>query len=276
MFRKIASKELIAWNQKGWIPGPAEDEEAFLARIQKLDHFFSSPPTNVDDFLTDIDWEGARRITQRLYGFAPDWIVAHYSNENLPFYQGGAAWLFEEKGIKIPLIQLKKRFERGSLYKIYRKEEVLAHEAVHAVRMGFESPKFEEIFAYKTSPSFFRKWLGPIFQTSWESILFLLLLAIPLSAQIAFYFVQPFKGWWILFLIPWFYLFLLGIRLGLLHLQLHRCLKNLKRLVGNQALPFAFRLTDEEILAFAKIDSIEDYIKEQHSLRWRMLKARFL
>lgn len=271
---KIAPKELLLYAQRGLIPLPDEDEAAFLARTKKLDHFFSYPPPTIDHFLTDGDWEGARNITRSLFGFSPDWIVAYFGNDNLPFYQGGATWLLEEKGAQIPLIQLKSKFESGSLYKIYRKDEVVAHEAVHAVRLGYECPKFEEIFAYMTAPSFLRKWLGPIFQKPWESALFVFFLFLPLAAQIALFFIEPFPGLWTLFILPWLYLLLLGARLGYLHLCLKRCLKKLEQLFpSSQPLSIAFRLTDEEILLFAKssLNETQRYIKEQKSLRWKSL-----
>ncbi|NGX38613.1 MAG: hypothetical protein K1000chlam2_01788, partial [Chlamydiae bacterium] len=162
-------KNLQDFNQKGWIPGPLEEEKKFLKRIETLDHFFSNPPSDIDHFLTDADWTVAQEKTKALYDLSPDWIVAYYSNRNLPFFQGAATWITEKDTMRIPLVQLKEKFEEGSLMRLYRREEVLAHEAVHAARMQFDEPYFEEIFAYKTSPRSWRRFFGPLFQSSWES-----------------------------------------------------------------------------------------------------------
>lgn len=279
MFKKIAPEELLNFNERGWIPGPDEDEKTFLHRIKELDHFFSYPPPSVDDFLTDRDWESARGLTSKLFDFSSHWIVAHYSNQNLPFFQGAATWLFEKNGVQMPLIQLKTKFEEGSLYKIYRKEEVLAHECVHAARMAFHGPKFEEIFAYKTSALPLRKYAGPLFQKSWESTIFFVLLIFPFLVQAIFLFLEPFPYWWGVLLFPWAYLALLGIRLAYLHIKLSKCLQKVGKVLLKpaQALPFAFRLTDEEILHFAKSspEEIKVYAKAQKSLRWRLITTAY-
>ncbi|GAG44421.1 unnamed protein product, partial [marine sediment metagenome] len=39
------------------IPGPEEKEKAFLERVKILEDHFSTPPQNIDLFLTDSDWE---------------------------------------------------------------------------------------------------------------------------------------------------------------------------------------------------------------------------
>lgn len=279
MYKKIAPEELVSFNRRGWIPGPDEDEDTFLLRIKELDHFFSYPPAWVDDFLTDRDWEPARAMTSSLFDFSSQWIVAHYSNRNLPFFQGAATWLFEKKGIQMPVIQLRTKFENGSLYKIYRKEEVLAHESVHAARMAFHGSKFEEIFAYKTSGLVLRKCAGPLFQKSWESTLFFVFLILPFFVQALFLFIEPFPYWWTVLFFPWAYLAFLGGRLTYLHIRLRQCLQRVGRALVHpaQALPFVFRLTDEEILDFARSspEKIKEYAKNQKSLRWHLLSLAY-
>ena len=53
--------------------------------------------------------------------------------------------------------------------------------------MKFEEPQFEELLAYRNSPAAWRRWLGPIVEAPWESLLFmlslLLLLALDLYLQ---------------------------------------------------------------------------------------------
>ncbi|HSX04832.1 MAG TPA: hypothetical protein VLG76_08920 [Rhabdochlamydiaceae bacterium] len=267
---KIRPEDLLNFNERGLIPGPDENEEAFLTRIQKLDHFFSYPTETIDDFLTDGDWGPARTLTHKLFDFSLDWVVAHYSNKNLPFFQGAATWLIDQNGIQIPIIQLKTKFESGGLYKIYHKEEVLAHESIHAARMAFNAPQFEEIFAYMTAKSSLRKCLGPIFQKSWESYVFLIFFIA------SFFFQIFFPHWQLLFLLPWFYFAFLGMRLTFLRFKLGGCLRKLSKLLfdPSDALPVAVRLTDQEIFLFAKssADQIQSYIREQSSLRWKLLR----
>lgn len=261
---RIRLEDLLNFNARGLFPGPGETEEQFLSRLEKLDHFFAYPPEELDCFLTDGDWKEARALTTDLFGFSIDWAVAYYSNKKLPFFQGAATWLIEEQGVQIPMIQLKTRLERQTLYKIYQKKEILAHESVHAARMAFKAPQFEEIFAYMTASSFTRKWLGPLFQKSWESYLFLILLVGSIGLQLVL-------GQDFFFLLPWVYFAFLFGRLALTRSKLRRCLKKLK------SLPLMLRLTDQEILFFAKAseEQIRDYIAKQTELRWRLLKAAY-
>lgn len=154
----ITDLELLLFAKRGLIPGPNEDEKAFLQRASKLESF--SPE----------DWKEAHAKTEKLYGFAIDWVSCTYSNHKLPFWEGAATWISEEG---IPSIQLRNGFKKGK-YLGYTRSEVLAHEAVHAARSAFEEPRFEEILAYRTSTNFFRKCLGPLFRKPKESLLFLL------------------------------------------------------------------------------------------------------
>lgn len=55
----------------------------------------------------------------------------------------------------------------------YSTEEVLRHEFVHFGRKHFPNSFYEEIMAYRTSPSFFRRNFGP-FLSSWYGIGFCL------------------------------------------------------------------------------------------------------
>jgi len=255
-------------NRKGWIPGPEEDEKHFLARVKTLKHFFSYPPEDIDHFLTDGDWQGARMITENLYGFSPEWIVAYYSNRKLSFFQGAATWISKQDDVRIPLIQLKEKFETGSLHKLYRREEVLAHEAVHAARMQFDEPVFEEYFAYKTSPHWWRRVFGPIFQRPWEAYLFLILLLIPLGIEVARYF-HPELSYFFSYL-PAIFFMLLLLRLSFLHLTLCLALKKFKSYLREPSKVWhaALYLKDLEIFQLA-FSSKKRLVKKDY--RWKLL-----
>ncbi|MCI0381697.1 MAG: hypothetical protein L0207_01405 [Chlamydiae bacterium] len=254
----ISDQELIHLNQRGFIPGPEESEDQFLKRVEKLEIFFSYPPKKIDHYLTDGEWEGATKITKQLFDFGPDWIIGFYDNRNLSFFQGAATWIEKKEDVSIPLIQLRKKFFSGSFFYLYSREEVLAHEAVHAARSAFHEEKFEEIFAFYSSKNSFRRWMGPLFQKSWEAGVFIALLLIPFFVQISsLWFGFPdFLTW--LFLLPLSYAFFLLTRLAFLKGRLNRYLKKLESLLGKEkALQVAFRSKDEEILNLARVNSEE-------------------
>lgn len=244
MLQKTKDK-FIALNRKGLFPGPGEKEKAFLERVQALEEFFSNPPSEVDDFLTDGEWKASRDLLSEQYDFAPDWIVAHFGNAKLPFFQAGATWISEKNSLRIPLVQLKARYRE----KPVALTEILAHEAVHAARMQFDEPRFEELLAYQTSRFSWRRLLGGLFMRSWESILFLWLLLLPFVVELSLTFSPEGGNWEIFFWTPWVYLaYLLGRNLlnwGTLALARRRLIREYPHLEKPWAV--LARLTDEEI-----------------------------
>ncbi|NGX62079.1 MAG: hypothetical protein K940chlam9_01572 [Chlamydiae bacterium] len=224
--------------KRGEIPGPAEPIEAFVNRCSL--HRFSSSSVEV-------------------FGFSPDWIEVDYSNEGLSFFEGGCTWI-GEKGASI---QLRKDFAKKKSYFGYQKEELLAHETVHLIRQAFEEPVFEEILAYQTSSSPFRRYFGPFFRNPKESRLFLLsLLAIAVGGlffPLSYAFLLPLLGG------GFFRLFLS-----------QRALRQARNHIGNyvgkkNALPFLISLTDQEIFLFAKQTDLLSYAQKQTCLRWKQL-----
>jgi len=263
--------------EKGFIPGPKETEKQFLARAEALNHFFSNPPENLDHFLTDGDWDSARETTKHLFGFSPDWIVAYYSDARLTFFQGAATWIKSYNQIRIPVIQLKEKFETGSLHRLYRREEVLAHEAVHAARMQFDEPIFEEFFAYKTSPHGWRRFFGPIFQRPWEAYLFIVLLLIPLGLEISRFFYPDISPHFVY--LPFIFFAILLLRLTTLHVILAIALRRLTGYLKSpeRRLAAALCLTDREIFRVASLPKkkLEKFLKKEHTLRWKLLRDSY-
>ena len=272
-------KNLEEYNHRGWIPGPEETKETYLKRIEALDHFYSHPPHDIDHFLTSRDWKRANEKLIHLYDFAPDWIVAYYSNKKLSFFQGAATWISEKNHLRIPLVQLKKKFEEGGLFKLYRREEVLAHEAIHAARMQFDEPRFEEMFAYKTSPHFFRRFFGPLFEKPWEANLFIILAFLPIIAEAfrLFWFDHPSFDY-VLAPTLTFLSYLLA-RLLVLRFTLALALKRLKGMLKNPMKKWAvaLRLKDREIFRFAyeKKDKLDAFLKQEKTLRLQLLKDTY-
>lgn len=279
-FSQISSEDLLLYNKQGWLPGPKEEEKEYLQRIKALYHFMSYPPSDIDQFLTDTEWQGVHEILYQCYDIRPDWIIVYYRNAGLNIFEGAATWIMEQDQVRIPIVQLKEKFMSGKMWKIYHRDEIIAHEAIHAVRMQFDDPYFEEIFAYKTSPFFFRRVFGPLFQKPWESTLLLALLLLPLiGVSLQLFFEKSFL-WPFLFWIPVIYVGILLLRLltlrCVLALALSRLRSFLKEPKKNWAV--ALRLTDREIFrcAFQKKKTLEQFFKSQKSLRWKYIEKAYL
>jgi hypothetical protein len=200
--KSLSNAKLLELFARGLIPGPEESEEAFLERVERA------------LVLESAHWQEASLSTKALFGFAIDWVAVTFSSQNLSWWEGGATFI--DAGAHIVL---RPAFAKGSCLGTSL-EEVLAHEAVHAARMRFDEPKFEEMLAYATSKKRWKRCLGPLFSHRW---------AVPclfISAFLAFFY-------------PW----LLVVPFGPLlwrHLQFHRCRKKFP-------LSAMLCMTDEEI-----------------------------
>jgi len=277
----ITDKELLELNSLGFILGPEEDEEHFGKRVKLSKEIFLDPDKAIHDVEGGkikkplLGWVRAQLLN--LYDFSPENFFGFFSNKNLSFFQGAATWQMEKEGIKLPLVQLRKNMKKGSYLGIYKMEEILTHEAVHAARITFKEPIFEECFAYLTSTSSFRRIFGPIVRYSWEGWFFV-------------------SSLFCSFLFNWFFLFFDKVMLaffsslciflsfslmvvGLVRLLKTRIIfkKTYKRLdeITNKALAVMVRLSDGEIKMFSKMKSsqIYKYIAEESekSLRFKII-----
>lgn len=280
---QLTDQQLLALNRQGLIPGPMEEESVFLKRVEyclNLTHHLSVPLSQ------DVLMIPSRDLGY-YYDAAIDWVPVVFSNERLAPWHGGCAWIFQE-GDTTPtaaFIQLRQAFQTKKKYLgLYDRNELLRHELVHVGRMVFEEKRFEEMLAYGTSTYAFRRWFGPLVQASWESIVFVLTLAILFVFDL-FLFSTGQNDWFeialTLKLIP---LGLVGIallRLARKQWQYHRCLSQLESVLesASTARAVAFRLTDDEICAFGRFteDQIRHYasVRSGEELRWRLIQLAY-
>jgi hypothetical protein len=229
----IDDNALLEYFQRGLIPGPEESEEAFLQRVNQ-----AKP-------LSHAEWSGL----PSLFGVAIDWVPISYSNHQIAWWEGAATWISEDQ---LPSIQLRIHFQKGSFLG-YSRNEVLSHEAIHAARMRFEEPQFEEVLAYATAPRAWKRFFGPLFSRTWEPLV--LMLGVLL-------------GTWR----PEIPLLMIGLSLGwLMYRQwiFKRCCRKL-------SLPAVLCLTDVEMkkLAWMSDDQIQAYLEKGSTLLIR-LRRRF-
>ena len=236
-------------NERGLVPGPLETESSFFLRVMQS--------KNVN--LSTERKDGAVKA----FDFSIDWIPIEYSNKNLFFFEAGALFSDEKKA----RIQLSKKFLKKKSFFV-DKSELLSHEAVHAMRLQFKENRFEEIFAYLTSKSKWRREFGPLIKTTKESKFFffslcgcsLASLMHPVFSCVSFAFLSAFV-----------------FRLWKDQKILRKCIKNLSAFVSHNPIHLALRLTDLEVLTFAKSSQSEiaDYMNKQVSIRWKMLKDAY-
>lgn len=297
MDMNLSEKELLEYNKVGLIPGPSETKEAFTERAtyclnlqnQIPEMLAHELPFSRDEIhLTNEILESGCKKARSIYDIFPSWVPLFFSNYKLSFWHGGCAWIFQQKqnSPTSAFFQLRQNFRKSKTYLgVYDQDELISHELSHVGRMMFEEPKFEEILAYRSSKSSFRRFFGPIVQSSYESTIFVLFLLLLITVDF-FTITGGYKDPFSLSLIGRFGILCLIsyalVRLWLRQKQFKGCLKNLRKTVSNihEADAVIYRLTDDEIIAFSRQspEEIQQYAEEQktHTLRWKLLdKAYF-
>jgi hypothetical protein len=232
---------LLELNRQGFIPGPGETEDRFLQRVQKTkEKFFQQK--------TEFDW--AKETIFELFDFSPESLPVLISNRGLKIWEAAACWI--EDGV--PLLQIRSR----SIRRI-SKQELLAHEAIHAARAGFDEIEFEEFFAFASAEKRWRRIFGPIVRRNWE--------VWPFLASCTFVFT--FLGVLPVCALSLFALF-----------RLYNSQKRLKNAADflnskledeKKVRSILFRLTDHEISKFAE----GIWLDGDQSLRWRLLRLAY-
>ena len=245
---------LLRLNRRGIFFGPTESTKDFLLRAETLPSK-SNPST----------------LLEKKFGCAPDWIDVRTHSKGLSPWEGAATWIEESDAGRTCWVQLKDSF----LTRLYAKDEVIAHEMVHAVRFMFDENRFAEILAYQTSSSRFRRYFGPLFTHSKESKWLVAMIAISwfiYTAEVVF--DLRFFGESVLFA-PLLVIGLASLRLRRSQTLFSSALRNLEKAIRAAPLPLALRLTDKESEFFAH--SIPEEIRafaiseQEKSLRWRQL-----
>lgn len=287
MLHHSSEEKWVEWNKLGFIPGPEESEEEFSQRVDYCQNlpFHLTQQTRAEfpfkewDEESNIFLEEAFPLTEELYGIKPTWVPLFFSNYQLSPWHGGCAWIFQlkENSPTAAFLQLRAAFRQFPLYlKLYKRKELMAHELSHVGRMVYEEPHFEEVLAYQSS-SGWRKWLGPLVQSSKESLFFIILLGFVMMVNLALLSVgsslAPY-AW----MIPLLIIFLGLVRLWKRHRSYRRCLTTLCSLMPEKkARHLIYRLRDEEIEKFSWFSpfQIEDFIHASSllSFRWNFLKT---
>ena len=249
-------------DQKGLFILPGETASLYTKRTEPfLEH--------AED---DVQHKKARNRVQELFDIDPVWVRVTYSNKDLYPWEGACLWYDE-----VPSIQLRKSFiESDRIFGFYHKDEILAHEYVHAVRACFGQAEFEEMLAYATSGPV-RGFLGPLFDAPRDSLLVVAVFTLITVSALA---TVTFENAYAIFVwLSCFGTVLLGFlffRLVRKFCQFRRCLKRLSHICP-KPLSVMIRLTDEEIKLFSEL-SVDDsrvYVNSLSDYRWTELKKRF-
>lgn len=243
------------FDRLGFLPRDGETKEEYQNRFTSRELLFSKENYHRLAVLLK------EKRTEELYGFSPEAIWGFFSKKKLPIWYGAMTWVMEDD---TPIIQFRKKKLFG-----YSLEEVASHEAVHAFRSDFSGDRFEEIFAYQTSKNKLRRKIGPLFRSPWQIRGFFLTLFVPWLSPPSYLFMS--------YVIPFGYLVIQWFRLQFDYKLFEKAFVSVKAHFPKSPNPLAIlvRMSEEEILLFAKGLGIKEYIEkmEKNSLRWQQIIA---
>jgi hypothetical protein len=284
---------LAQLDEAGLFLEPAETFEMFYERLKRLRHSFADINDQLDsetgfapfydlkfsrnDLISDEVMDEAAEISNTLYAFKINWVPGFFLSTNLGMLWGGCAISVPEEDFSLFLIR--KSFRSRKKWFIYRRDELLAHELCHIARAPLHDYRFEEHFAYQTSFSRLRRYMGNCFIYRYDAIwfllpvLFLLAIQILITAGLINLPIMPF--WFMAGTYP-LWLFIRNQRSRNI---LHRAKRKLAR-ICNYPNAVLFRCTATEIAEFANAPT-DNLIKElwlrncENELRWRVIDYRF-
>lgn len=285
--------DLIRLDKAGFFPAPEESFEDFKARV--LNTVTGAEDTasilaELKSCLPEMSsCKAENRIPQEimleaskrdidLFSFSVDWVPGFFSSAKLGILWGGCALYIPERNLHVFVIR--SDFKEKSKWFIYDRNEILSHELCHTARQVLGSTKYEEHFAYMTSTSPLRNFMGSCFKTAGDALLFLLPVMLLPFIQIIntiFDFYIPVWPFWLLVLAVMSFFFFRNIgERG----TISKARQLLLSSGVKEAVPILFRCTDEEINEIAALqnDAVASYIKTkaESEMRWKIIDARFI
>ena len=281
---------LLKLNAHGIFPAPEENAEDFRRRLlkeyaytrkihkaqqnhqDKITLWENADGTNKIEVKSEAAisrdlFEPAFETTRELYDFAIDYVPGFYLFEKVGLLWGGCSIYDDETEMKIFL--LRPAFKNKKRFLIYDRTELIAHELCHCARQVMHDHAIEEYFAYQTSCSRLRKYIGNCFIRECDALLFLFPALLLPIAQVIKNFV-----WMPLPILP-FWLLLAGV-LGFFLIRNQKCrniiAKARRKLKNMSDRPDAilFRSTLDELKLLNT--SFETYFNSLSPLRQKIIK----
>ena len=255
---------LIALDRRGLLAAPGESVEEYLARIRGLQRSIGALDEALSkdgryevegmevfsrDRIKPSFFDCANSQCLRLFGFSADWVPAFFINPSFSFLFGGCSFSMPPDFFSMFIIR--RSFKNSRRWLFYGRDELIAHEMCHVARAPLESRTFEESFAYRTSASPFRRLVGGIFLSQWDSFLLLGSTFVLLLAQVCNLFLTRLPMW-LFWLLPLLVLVWLLLRYWRLRRRMSNAQSALEAEYGENAAKVLFRCSDDEIDALAK------------------------
>ncbi len=287
-------EELAVLDAAGYLVGRDEDIDAFRERLRKLgeqeeefnrsiqekgeaEPFPGLRVREADRIPPEIIAEAAE-ITEKLYAFRVQHVPGFFLSGSVGPLWGGCMISDTETPFSVFLIR--SSFRTRQRFFIYRRQELLAHELCHSARSRLADYRLEEFFAYQTSPSALRRYLGNCFIRQYDALLFMLPAMLLLIAQTLQSFLFPRMWVWPFWIAALAYPAFLLLRNHRARRRVVRAAAKLRAFGVRHVSPLLFRLTWDELGTIARHGSpaaLREWMeaRARHNLRWRVLTYRF-
>lgn len=287
-------QQVIALDAQGIIPGRSENIAEFLRRAEALTeyrrqlertlrHFGEAevlPGLTVQatDRIPEECLAEASELTERLYGFSAHWVPGFFLSHGVGWLWGGCCMI--EPQVPRLVFLLRAAFRRRRTWLCYRRTELAAHEWCHAARYALNDSALEEFFAYRTSKSALRRYLGNCFIFPYDAVLFIVPAMMLPAAQLV-------RMCWFAALPLWpFYLLAAAYPLFLLFRNwrsrkiVFRAWQVLQQHGIERPLAVLFRMVPKEMRRLGRVTSRAELEKltatwAGENLRWQVIRARF-
>ena len=218
-------------------------------------------------------------MTDRLYSFRTRHVPGFFLSRDVGLLWGGCMICDPDHPLSVFLIR--GAFRKRQRWLFYNRRELLAHELCHSMRQSLEEITLEEYFAYQTSPSRLRRYLGNCFIREYDAIWFVIPALLLLLAQVAQSFWLPGLPVWPFWPVALAYPAFLLIRNGISRRLVKRAAKKLAAFGVEKPSAVLFRLDRGEIRRIGAMErpgEFEQYAAErkESDFRWAILYARFL
>ena len=287
--------DLAKLDQAGFIPASGEGVRDYQLRVSLSMSALESLCKRLEnDGIIDIDGTKMKRetlippeilaeggaVSGRLYDFNIDWAPGFYLSEEVGILWGGSSIC--DPSNHVSAYFLRSEFRTRNRYFIYDRTELVAHEICHVARQQLNDNVIEEYFAYQTSCSAFRRYVGNCFVHSYEAVVFILASLLPVCGEVLNMFLDsplPLWAFWAVALTA----------IGGVLLKNHSIWRRMKaaerRLTKfgvTAAKAVLFRLYYKEIIQLSGLKNRAELLNfaEKRALdgdlRWRIIKYRFL
>ena len=258
------------------ISGTYEAFDAELAANDQVVVFDTFSVSAADRISPELPEEAAA-ITGDLYGFAVRHVPGFYLTKQIGLLWGGC--LIGDPDANFAVFLLRNAFRKHRRFLNYRREELLAHELCHSVRHVLEEPLLEEYFAYQTSPSPLRRYLGNCFISDKDAWGFLLpVMLLPVAELLRALWNPEFPSWIFWIMAAVYPLFLL-VRNHLSRKLVAGARRVLRSAGVEKCEAVLFRCTPEELDELGKCDpaALAGWMEQKaaQQVRWQVIKYRF-